>query len=127
MAAQVATASLNQPAVQQVINKPTLGRKPDETNDPEIKEIQEALSDIYLLKKKRNDVGLDEDEINELKKVTKLTNKYYTTKPDQKIIDEPPNYLQIRLQEQQEVQEVQEEVQELEEEEEEVEKRKNNL
>ena len=72
-------ASSNQPDPSLVVNKPVRGRPPDESDDPVVKSIQEALSDIYLLKKKVKTVDLNADEIKQLKNLTKLTNAYYSS------------------------------------------------
>ena len=77
-------AAANQPDPSLVINKPVRGRPPDESDDPVVKSIQEALSDIYLLKKKVKTEDLNADEIKQLKNLTKLTNAYYSSKTAEK-------------------------------------------
>ena len=87
LAAQ-SSAATTVPTVEQVINKPTLGRKPEETDDPEKIRIQNARAILYDLKKKKTDGVITEDEIKHLKSVTKKVNKYYKNKKDQKNRDE---------------------------------------
>jgi len=92
LAAQ-SSAATTVPTVEQVINKPTLGRKPEETDDPEKIRIQNARAILYDLKKKKTDGVITEDEIKHLKSVTKKVNKYYKNKKDQKNRDEASDAL----------------------------------
>lgn len=92
LAAQ-SSAATTVPTVEQVINKPTLGRKPEETDDPEKIRIQNARAILYDLNKKKKDGIITEDEKKHLKSVTKKVNKYYKDKKDQKNRDEASDAL----------------------------------